>query len=80
MQTKTIKILGTGCPSCKRAIAVVEEVVTEHHIDARVEKVEDIAEIMKYNVMTTPAIVVDEKVVLKGRVPSKDEVLALLKP
>ncbi|MGB3345125.1 MAG: thioredoxin family protein [Aequorivita sp.] len=75
---KTIKILGTGCPKCKSMIGVVKDVVSENNIDATIEKVEDIMEIMKYNVMTTPALVIDDVVTIKGRVPSKDEVLALL--
>ncbi len=75
---KTIKILGTGCARCKATIAVVEEVIAENGIDARVEKVEDIQDIMAYNVLSIPAIVVDEEVKMKGKVPSKDEVKALL--
>lgn len=77
--SKTIKILGTGCPKCKTMTEVVTGVVTENNIDANIEKVEDIMEIMKFNVMTTPALVVDDVITVKGRVPSKDEVLALLK-
>ncbi len=77
--SKTIKILGTGCPKCKTMTAVVTDVVTENNIDASIEKVEDIMEIMKFNVMTTPALVVDDVITVKGRVPSKDEVLDLLK-
>ena len=73
-----IKILGTGCPKCKTMTGVVQDVVTENNIDATIEKVEDIMEIMKYNVMTTPALVIDDVITIKGRVPSKDEVLALL--
>jgi small redox-active disulfide protein 2 len=57
---------------------VVKEVVSENQIDASIEKVEDIMEIMKFNVMSTPALVVDGVITIKGRVPSKDEVLALL--
>ena len=76
---KTIKILGTGCPKCKQTIAIVNEVVAENNIEADVQKVEDIMDIMKYNVLTTPAVVVDEKVMIKGRVPSKNEILELLK-
>ncbi|MFT5164870.1 MAG: small redox-active disulfide protein 2 [Saprospiraceae bacterium] len=75
---KEIKILGTGCPKCKRTTALVEEVVKETGIDATVEKVEDIMEIMKYNVLSTPVIVVDEEVKIKGRVPSKSEIIELL--
>ncbi|MFY0712558.1 TM0996/MTH895 family glutaredoxin-like protein [Seonamhaeicola sp. NFXS20] len=76
--SKVIKILGTGCPKCKTMTGVVEDVVSENNIDATIEKVEDIMEIMKFNVMTTPALVIDDVIKIKGRVPSKDEVLALL--
>lgn len=74
----TIKILGTGCPKCQSMTRVVKDVVSENNIDATIEKVEDIMEIMKFNVMTTPALVIDDVITIKGRVPSKDEVLALL--
>lgn len=74
---KHIKILGTGCPKCKRTTSLVEEAVRETGIEASVEKVEDIMEIMKYNILSTPAVVVDEKVTIKGRVPSKSELIAL---
>ncbi|MCK0132088.1 thioredoxin family protein [Flavobacteriaceae bacterium F08102] len=77
--TKVIKILGTGCPKCKSMTNVVQEVVTANQIDATIEKVEDIMEIMKFNVLRTPALVIDEEITIKGRVPSKEEVLALLK-
>ena len=73
-----IKILGTGCPKCQSMTAVVKDVVSENKIDATIEKVEDIMEIMKFNVMTTPALVIDDVITIKGRIPSKDEVLALL--
>ncbi|WP_323758079.1 thioredoxin family protein [Roseivirga sp.] len=76
--TKEIKILGTGCPKCQSMTGVVKEVISENNIDASIEKVEDIMEIMKFNVMTTPALVVDGVITIKGRVPSKDEVLVLL--
>ncbi|GAA4240049.1 small redox-active disulfide protein 2 [Winogradskyella eximia] len=76
--SKVIKILGTGCPKCKSMTNVVKDVVKEHNIDATIDKVEDIMEIMKFNIMTTPALVIDDVVTIKGRVPSKDEVLKLL--
>ena len=75
---KIIKILGTGCPKCQSMTGVVKDVVSTNNIDARIEKVEDIMEIMKFNVMTTPALVIDGVITIKGRVPSKEEVLALL--
>jgi small redox-active disulfide protein 2 len=75
---KVIKILGTGCPKCQSMTGVVKDVVSENNIEATIEKVEDIMEIMKFDVMSTPALVVDGVITIKGRVPSKDEVLALL--
>lgn len=74
----TIKVLGTGCPSCKTMTTIVQEAVSEKNIDASIEKVEDIMEIMEFNVMATPALVINDEVVIKGRIPSKNEVLALL--
>ncbi|REG87377.1 thioredoxin family protein [Winogradskyella sediminis] len=76
--SKVIKILGTGCPKCKSMTSVVSDVVSENNIEATIEKVEDIMEIMKFNVMSTPALVIDDVITIKGRVPSKAEVLALL--
>ena len=73
-----IKVLGTGCLKCKSMTAVVQEVVSENNIDATIEKVEDIMKIMEFNVMSTPALVIDDVVTIKGRIPSKEEVLALL--
>lgn len=73
-----IKILGTGCPKCKTLEKLTREVVEKNNIDATITKVEDIVEIMKYNIMSTPALVIDEKVVVKGRVPSADEIKQLL--
>ncbi len=58
--------------------SVVKDVVSENDIDATIEKVEDIMEIMKFNIMITPALVIDDLITIKGRMPSKDEVLALL--
>ena len=73
-----IKILGTGCPKCKTLEKLTHEVVDQNGIDATISKVEDIVEIMKYGVMTTPALVVNGKVEIKGRVPSSDEIKQLL--
>jgi small redox-active disulfide protein 2 len=73
-----IKILGTGCAKCKTLEQLTREVISKNNLTATITKVEDIIEIMKYNIMTTPALVVDEKVVMKGRIPSKDEILKLL--
>ncbi|HBB91671.1 MAG: redox-active disulfide protein 2 [Bacteroidetes bacterium GWF2_49_14] len=73
-----IKILGTGCAKCKNLEQVTRDVVKEMNLDATITKVEDIMEIMTFGVMTTPALVIDGKVVLKGRVPSANEVKQLL--
>jgi small redox-active disulfide protein 2 len=76
--TKIIKILGTGCPKCQSMTGVVKDVVSANNIDATIEKVEDIMEIMKFNVISTPALEIDDAITIRGRVPSKEEVLALL--
>ena len=73
-----IKVLGTGCPKCKSLEKAIREIVAQNNIDATITKVEDIMEIMNYNVMTTPALVVDGKIVVKGRVPSNEELKELL--
>lgn len=73
-----IKVLGTGCPKCKALENATREAVAEAGITALVTKVEDIVEIMNYGVMTTPALVVDGKIVVKGKVPSVAEIKSLL--
>jgi small redox-active disulfide protein 2 len=73
-----IEVLGTGCAKCKSLEQAVREVVAQNGIDADVVKVNDIMEIMKYNILTTPALVVDGNVVVKGRVPSQLELKELL--
>lgn len=73
-----IKILGTGCPKCKTLEKLTREVVEQNGIDATITRVEDIVEIMKYGIMATPALVVDEKVEIKGRIPSIDEIKRVL--
>lgn len=73
-----IQILGTGCAKCKSLEKLTREVVEKNSISAEISKVEDIMEIMKFNVMATPAIVINGKVVLKGRVPSEKELAEIL--
>ncbi len=72
-----IKVLGTGCSSCKALYATVEKVVKELGIDASLIKEEDMEKILQYNVMSLPALVIDEKVVAKGKMSEK-EVKAIL--
>ena len=74
-----IKVLGSGCPNCKVLEANTKKALEELKIKANVEKVTDIAKIMEYGVMFTPALVVNEKVVSYGRVLSPDEIKKLLK-
>jgi small redox-active disulfide protein 2 len=74
-----IKVLGPGCPKCKQLEKLVKEVVSENSIDATITKVDDIVEIMNYGIMSTPAMVINGKVVIKGFVPSKDEILKKIK-
>jgi small redox-active disulfide protein 2 len=73
-----IKILGTGCARCHQLEKTTREVVTELAIDATVEEVKDMRQIMAYNILTTPGLVIDEQVVSSGKVPSKAEVTQLI--
>lgn len=75
---KEIQVLGPGCAKCKSTFAVVDKVVKDSGLDVTLAKVDDIAEIMRYNIMSTPAIVVDGKVMMKGKVPSESEVRKIL--
>ena len=73
-----IKILGTGCARCHQLEKATREVVKELDIDAIVEEVKDMRQIIAYNVLTTPAMVINEQVVSSGKVPSKAEVTQLI--
>lgn len=75
---KEIKVLGPGCAKCKSTYRIVEKVINENHLDVKLTKIEDISEIINYNVMATPAVVVDGVVKMTGRVPSETEVKELL--
>lgn len=70
----TIKVLGSGCPNCKRLEAVTRKVVTDLGLDAEIVKVTDYAEIMKYSILSTPGLVVNEKLVSAGRIPSEAQI------
>lgn len=73
-----IKILGTGCPNCKRLESVARAAVLEMGVEATLIKVTDFNDIMAYDIISTPGLVLDEKVVSSGRIPSKAEVVSLL--
>ena len=73
-----LKVLGSGCPNCKRLEKLTREAVAELGIEATVTKVQDIDEIMAYDITSTPAMVVDEEVKVSGRVPRKAEIVPML--
>ncbi|HPI04160.1 MAG: hypothetical protein BWY84_00776 [Candidatus Aerophobetes bacterium ADurb.Bin490] len=69
-----IEILGTGCKKCLKTEELVRKVVADNKVDAEVIKVKEISEIMKYNVMMMPAVAIDGKVVVSGKIPSEAEI------
>ena len=73
-----IIVLGTGCPNCKKTYEAVEKVIKQNNIDASLRKEQDILEIVKYNIMALPAVVVDGEVKIKGYVPSEKEIKEML--
>ena len=73
-----IKVLGPGCSKCKALEISTREAINEMSISAEIEKVEDIVKIMNYGIMSTPALVINGKVVLSGRVPSITELKEVL--
>ncbi|MDP2176727.1 MAG: thioredoxin family protein [Bacteroidota bacterium] len=75
---KQIKVLGPGCAKCKTTHSNVLEALKQSGIEAHVEKIEDIEEMMKYNVLTTPVLMIDDVVKVKGRVPQVSEIIDLL--
>ena len=74
----TIKILGSGCANCKRLEQIARKAAEELQIDAEVTKVTDYNDIFKYNIISTPGLVINEKVVSSGRIPSPAEVSTFL--
>jgi small redox-active disulfide protein 2 len=76
---KIVKILGTGCAKCKQTEQIVKDTIAKYGIDATIEKVEDIQKIMEYDILSTPAVVVDEVVKIKGKVPNENEIFEALK-
>jgi small redox-active disulfide protein 2 len=73
-----IKVLGSGCANCKKLEALTREAVSEMGIEAEIVKVTESPEIMKYNILSTPGLVVNEKVASAGRIPSKAEITTFL--
>lgn len=71
---KDIKVLGTGCANCKATVKLVEEIAKAKGVEIALEKVEDIQKIMAYNIMSTPGVVIDGKVVHAGGIPGRSKV------
>jgi small redox-active disulfide protein 2 len=74
-----IKVLGSGCKKCNLLESKVKELVLSNNIDATVEKVTDLNQIMNYGIMMTPALVIDEKVKSYGIIPKDDQILSWLR-
>ena len=74
----TIKILGSGCPNCKRLEQLARKAAEKIELEAEFIKVTDYQEIMDYGILSTPGLVIDGKVVSSGRIPSEPEITALL--
>jgi small redox-active disulfide protein 2 len=70
-----IKILGTGCPTCKRLEKMTRDVVSEMGIAAEITKVEDVEGMLAYPILGTPGLVIDEELKVSGRLPSKSEIV-----
>lgn len=71
---KDIKVLGTGCANCKTTLKLIEDAASALGVAVRIEKVEELKDIMSYGVMSTPGVVIDGKVVHAGGIPSKDKI------
>lgn len=69
-----VKILGSGCPNCLKLEKITREVIQANNIEAYIDKVTDFNEILKYNIMATPALVINERVVCAGRIPSPKDI------
>ncbi|NUQ83219.1 MAG: thioredoxin family protein [Anaerolineales bacterium] len=74
----TIKILGSGCANCKKLEAIVRDILAKENIPAEIVKVTDYADIMAYNVMSTPGLVVNEKLLAVGRIPAPVQIIQWL--
>ena len=74
----TIKVLGPGCQNCQNLASLTQRALNNLAIEAKVDKVTDYAEIMKYKILATPGLVINEKVVSAGRVPSEAEITTFI--
>lgn len=73
-----IEILGPGCEKCRQTAEVVRLAVERAAVDARIDKVEDVREILRYRVLVTPAVAIDGRVRMSGRVPTEEDILSIL--
>ena len=71
---KDIKVLGTGCAKCKSTVTIIEQVASAKGVPVKLEKIEDMQQIVSYGVMSTPSVVIDGKVVHSGGIPTRDKV------
>ncbi len=71
---KNIKVLGSGCANCQTTYKLIEEIAAEKGVDVELEKIEDIGQIMSYGVMSTPGVVIDDKMVHAGGVPDRKSI------
>lgn len=74
-----IKVIGSGCDKCDKVYVAVCEAVSELEMDAEIEKVEDLIEIVKLGVMSAPSVMIDGKLVIYGQVPTKEQIKKLLR-
>lgn len=74
----SIKILGPGCAKCKATFEVVKKAVEQSGIQTEITKIEDLEGMMKYDILTTPVVVINEQIKISGRVPTVDEIIKLL--
>jgi small redox-active disulfide protein 2 len=74
----SIKILGPGCARCKTTLEVVKKAVEQSGAQVNIMKIEDLEGMMKYNILSTPAVVINEQIKISGRVPTVDEIIKLL--
>ena len=71
---KNIKVLGTGCANCQTTFKLIDEAAKARGIEINLEKVEDLSQIMRYGVMSTPGVVIDDQVVHAGGIPAKETI------